>query len=46
MNFKSKELIEATLIREFPNISKAEVKDAVSDAWDELLLARKDISKC
>lgn len=43
MSFKSKETISEALIKEFKEIPKAEIKAAVSKAFDELNNAHKDM---
>ena len=44
MNFSSKETINYALKKEFDAIPPSEIEAAVSEAWDELARARKDVS--
>ncbi len=45
MSFKSPELIAQQLIKDFPNISAAEITEAVHAAWAELDAARQDMRR-
>ncbi len=45
MAFTSEETISSQLIKEFTELTPAEIRDAVHDAWLELDAARKDMQK-
>src|SRR5574344_534610 len=45
LSFESEEILEKRLIEEFPDIPAAQIKSAVSQAWDELMQSREDMHK-
>ena len=45
LSFENKEILEKRLIEEFSDIPAAQIKSAVSQAWDELMQSREDMHK-